>query len=749
MADNEANVEIDGGEQGDAEENSLDGFGENEEKVEEAIASQRMSGDYEEDHEKDNSSKSQEESHQLGETSETEKSEREGSEEALAPATSAEDGVVTTEVVAKGIKGNSEPMQTEQKNESSDGKEYIKQEEDSVNEQTNSGQDEPRNSKTTTATSEAASEAFSKPKSLPSSLEVKIYAGDRGDESTYEKTVTVQIVIETAEKQFLGGYKDKRNGKELHNASTNTMYKRSSHYSDVQKFCRDAQTVFEASVHQQTKCDNSTQMTSSSVYVSTSDDYEMEPGPYFTSQDWLCQRTAMAIKIQSFVRGCFGRRRARYFRQRKDDIDKMAREWKEMRRLRAEDMEVKAHNRRIAPRTKEDFEVLYAELEEWRARELEEISNPHLDEDEKKAKLMNILAQETKCISALDRLKVEANEDNRQRAIIKLMEAMSASKKWPAYNGTICEVETPVTLRAKELMCLYQSLVSNHNIIDERLDVLLQVKYTVKEFKCDLTTEIVSLIDREADMLLRGLCKNKLGGLRRRVANLFWRFIETPEFNPASTVHQPVPPTNEKDLEEFTAIHGKYKVYYCRSCCQYLPSTSFRIEMVMKKFTRCKNCQYEANLGGKREANKLYVELLKKIRIVEERNGENELLYLIQEGDMQHLVEKIWGGQSALSGWNQIQDLMVVRWNKSVPLSPWNCIVLTEFEAEGHIKSSVKETFYSTELIERVEQKHFQAKQFFKQLAEIEAKYRSKPLKTKQLFGPFHQHMLRKSSFTL
>lgn len=40
--------------------------------------------------------------------------------------------------------------------------------------------------------------------------------------------------------------------------------------------------------------------------------------------------------------------------------------------------------------------------------------------------------------------------------------------------------------------------------VDERLDVLLHVKWTVKEFDCDLTRELVDLIDREADLLNRG-----------------------------------------------------------------------------------------------------------------------------------------------------------------------------------------------------------------------------------------------------
>ena len=66
----------------------------------------------------------------------------------------------------------------------------------------------------------------------------------------------------------------------------------------------------------------------------------------------------------------------------------------------------------------------------------------------------------------------------------------------------------------------------------ERLDVLLHVKWTVKEFDCNLTREVVELVDREADLLNRGRSSKSLEGLRKRLANLFLQFCETPEFNP-------------------------------------------------------------------------------------------------------------------------------------------------------------------------------------------------------------------------
>ena len=48
--------------------------------------------------------------------------------------------------------------------------------------------------------------------------------------------------------------------------------------------------------------------------------------------------------------------------------------------------------------------------------------------------------------------------------------------------------------------------------IDERLDILVNTKWTVKEWDCNLTREIVELIDREADMLNRGRPEKSLDG---------------------------------------------------------------------------------------------------------------------------------------------------------------------------------------------------------------------------------------------
>ena len=56
--------------------------------------------------------------------------------------------------------------------------------------------------------------------------------------------------------------------------------------------------------------------------------------------------------------------------------------------------------------------------------------------------------------------------------------------------------------------------------------------FNQQEHDCKLTQEIIELIDREADLLMRGVKELNLLGLRKRVSTLFLQYIKTPTFNP-------------------------------------------------------------------------------------------------------------------------------------------------------------------------------------------------------------------------
>ena len=49
-------------------------------------------------------------------------------------------------------------------------------------------------------------------------------------------------------------------------------------------------------------------------------------------------------------------------------------------------------------------------------------------------------------------------------------------------------------------------------------------------------------------------------------------------------------------------------------------------------------------------------------------------------------MENIWNSQSVLSAWDDLYDLVLVRWDRHQEWSPWNSILLTKEEATAHKK---------------------------------------------------------------
>jgi hypothetical protein len=102
--------------------------------------------------------------------------------------------------------------------------------------------------------------------------------------------------------------------------------------------------------------------------------------------------------------------------------------------------------------------------------------------------------QETRLLQTIDGLKQRATQENREVRINKMLRTFAQPKCWDLANGKKIQVHTPLTTRARELMQLYQGLQLPLLSMEERLDVLLHVKWTVKEFDCQLTREIVDLV---------------------------------------------------------------------------------------------------------------------------------------------------------------------------------------------------------------------------------------------------------------
>ena len=134
----------------------------------------------------------------------------------------------------------------------------------------------------------------------------------------------------------------------------------------------------------------------------------------------------------------------------------------------------------MIPRSIDDFDVLYNELENWRQHESRLINESVKDEKMRLEELAKLLSKETKLLQTIDRLKIGANKENRGQRIKKMLNLMSAPKQWQMSDGDVAEVHTPYNPRKRINGAVPRSKFI-YASIDERLDVLLRVKWTVKE----------------------------------------------------------------------------------------------------------------------------------------------------------------------------------------------------------------------------------------------------------------------------
>jgi hypothetical protein len=237
--------------------------------------------------------------------------------------------------------------------------------------------------------------------------------------------------------------------------------------------------------------------------------------------------------------------------------------------------------KRTHPTTNADFARLYNELDQWRRGEVLKIKARTKPGEERTRAMEELLQEETLALQNIQKLKTIAHRDTVTEKTTKMLELMAQPQKWQLSDGETAVVSTPATVRAKELLDLYQALNSPLVNTNARLEILLNVKWTVKESiaqaaaastsasghhqpssshsSLNVHKEIMDLVDREADLLNRGRyvfplilpshpsltpidrSHKSMESLRKRISTLFLQFIENPIFNPRAAEFINVP----------------------------------------------------------------------------------------------------------------------------------------------------------------------------------------------------------------
>lgn len=385
---------------------------------------------------------------------------------------------------------------------------------------------------------------------MPDEIEVRIRS-PQGDYS-----FPVQIEKCSTRKLYFGGYKHSKTKLIYHHASTQTPVESKNAERGTNLRTRETQTSETKTVSVQPHREHGTQMQRVDLYLDDSRDVTLTPKSYFTAEELFYLKREKCVEIQRQWRGCMARCRADRMRKamvKNEEKELIEREKVFEANKAARMAEMK---RRNEPTTNADFARLFNELDAWRRAEVVKIKTNTPPGEERRVALAALLAEETKALQNIQRLKVVAHESTTRTKTQKMLELMSQPQQWQMSDGEIAQVQTPSTIRAKELLDLYNALNAPLTNTNERLEILLNVKWTVKEstsqnshysMNSTCNKDIVDLVDREADLLNRGRPFKSMESLRSRLSNLFLQFIENPAYNPRAeefiSIPMPAPPS--------------------------------------------------------------------------------------------------------------------------------------------------------------------------------------------------------------
>ncbi|KAG7234550.1 hypothetical protein INR49_004485 [Caranx melampygus] len=501
---------------------------------------------------------------------------------------------------------------------------------------------------------------------MPDVITVRV---QRGDGAFQE--VVVEVERPRQQKAFVGGYRHRLTGVEYHHAAVQTLPKRRPDRGVV-VFSRDSQTVELKSQVQQCPVDVSTQMTGIGCYVSCVGDKLVAPGNYVTAEEYHDRRLKAVICLQSYAR--------RWLAQQ--EVEQIKRErgrrlaWMELQeRRRREEREEQLRDRRqrwLSPQKREDFNLLYHALEKWRCEEEQHI-NLSLRGAERKAALCLLLQQETQLIATIGRHRIAVHNNNYDKTIRSFLDKChqchqchqcdqcpvvfqsAAPLRWRAADGRLLQMDTEDTIRARELRDLYNDVSQPEVSQEQRLHVLMTLKHTVMEHQCPLTQDIVDLIDREVDLMTRGL-----------------------------------------EAANFTQAAGVHLSSECKDCVNLN-----NIARARDDFSCYKNILRRLRAEEQR------------------LNQDAKIPFLLQVEDIKYLVEVVWASRSALHASTDLYNLVFVRWDPRKDWSPWNCILLSNEERIAHLEVQDVHKTYEATLIHGIGHKHMLARRHFSQIATI------------------------------
>nr|CAD7569175.1 unnamed protein product [Timema californicum] len=545
-------------------------------------------------------------------------------------------------------------------------------------------------------------------------MAVRILEGGEGNVREGEERIVKELIVEVVDsrtkKPFLGGLCNKGTGVEYHHACSQTQ-PYTPRVPPQNQSHRVTQTVQYRTKEQNTPSNRATQMYKDDHFIPCQNDRIVVPRKYVDAEEVERRenelKTKHAIVIQKHLRGWMARRLLSEMRER---LAK-AIEWEEEQlKMEREEQEWLVKRDLIGmtyPRTKADFEMLYSLVQRWREYEVDRIKADTCGPS-KKAMLCLLLEKEIRLLSTIERHRNRVNQENKKKLETKLLEKTTEPVVWTGYKDARVTMETVHMRRATDLKALYECICRDDVTVDERIELLVNLKYSVKNYSSGLVMELLHLVERECDFLVRGLGQADLEGLRKRIARLFLDLIHDPRINPEMELKR-------SKIQGVRAV--RHKTVQCGRCRAFKHYARFALHARTSKVSICSQCHWEEMMARSRIDLGPYRLIARYIRQSERKRGcYSSIAFIMRYYDFYYLVQKIWQSRSAINECLELKRLRLCRWDSTQDWSPWNCILLEDVEAKAHLQVKSLEDTYDDMFRAKVEQKHFVAKLYFSQL---------------------------------
>ncbi|XP_060528984.1 IQ and ubiquitin-like domain-containing protein [Cylas formicarius] len=537
---------------------------------------------------------------------------------------------------------------------------------------------------------------------VPDILTVKIQKDDRMFD------IVVEIENQAIEKPYLGGYRNIQTGIQYHHGFTQTGPLKLKLSAEMKNH-RDTQTYITRNRTTEKDYSRAIQVSNKEIYIPNICDKILTPGTYETAEERE-KRLNIEGKIRIIqryyyswkMRKCLKQLREEYHKRLSTELARI-----EAERLEDEERRKKDLVKKVFPMKPADFAMLYSMVDRWKKSEIERITSLYCGAA-KISEFYLLLDREIEILQSIEKLRMKVKHDLEINKVINFFKQIGKPIEWDSeYKHIHIQMDTLEAQKGREYFTLYRQLCEKNNSLEDKLQTYWNLKEYLKKHYCSESAEIIGLINRVSELLVRGISIFFLTELEKRIKALVLHHFKITECNEGVTNHM-----NKVKLQNMTK-----DLVYCQNCHKLKPIEAFTIHARLEKLKTCTNCKWL------NKAEEPWIDLsphkfiLKQIRNYERlHHGTSSVVFILQDRDIHFIINYIWHNHSALSECNDIYELRLVRWKKDIEWSPWNCILLTVEESKVHLRILNLDEVYEQEFISHIFNKHALAKQHFPHL---------------------------------